>query len=199
MMAPDISSMRPAIRGRARGTTLIEVLVTLVLVAFGLLGIGALQAKMQVGTLESYQRAQGVVLLEDMSARINASAATAASHVLAAPVGTDDTQPDDCGALAAGAPRNICEWSKSLKGAAELKGASKVGAMIGARGCVDLVQAEDATTGVCRPGVYLVSVAWQGMHATSPSALACASGLYGDDSNRRVISVRVTVGLPGCT
>ncbi|MTW05765.1 type IV pilus modification PilV family protein [Pseudoduganella ginsengisoli] len=192
--------MNPTLHpGRQRGTTLIEVLVTLVIVAFGLLGIGALQAKMQLGTIEAYQRAQAVVLLEDMSARINANKANAGTYVLANPAGTGDSQPDDCTGMAAGAPRDICEWSAALKGAAEVKSGTKVGAMVGARGCIEQIQAPDTTTGVCQPGIYQVSVAWQGLHLTSASALTCGSGLYGADGNRRAISVRITVGLPACT
>ena len=184
---------------RVRGTTMIEVLVTLVILAFGLLGVAALQGKMQLGTIESYQRAQAVVLLEDMTARIGANQASAASYVLATPAGTGDSQPDDCGALAAGAPRDVCEWSNALKGAAEQKAGAKVGAMVGARGCVTLVQAADPGTGVCRPGIYLVTVTWQGAHKTVAPALACATGRYGDEGYRRAIAVHVTVGLPSCS
>ncbi|MES2125915.1 MAG: prepilin-type N-terminal cleavage/methylation domain-containing protein [Pseudomonadota bacterium] len=185
-------------RGHQQGTTLIEVLITMVILGFGLLGIAALQAKAQIGSIESYQRAQGVVLLEDMSARLNSNRAQAATYILANPAGTGDSQPGDCSGLAAGAPHDICEWSNALKGAAELKGSSKVGAMVGARGCIEQLQAPDPSVGICRPGIYQVSVAWQGMHLTAPSALTCAQGLYGNDSNRRVIAVRVTVGLPAC-
>ena len=46
-----------------RGVSLIEVLITMVVVAFGLLGLAAFQAKAQVGSIESYQRAQAAVLL----------------------------------------------------------------------------------------------------------------------------------------
>ena len=52
-----------------RGVTLVEVLVTVVILAFGLLGIAAFQAKAQVGSIEAYQRAQAVVLLQDMRKR----------------------------------------------------------------------------------------------------------------------------------
>ncbi|MBA5690697.1 type IV pilus modification protein PilV [Duganella sp. LX47W] len=178
---------------------MIEVLVTLVILAFGLLGVAALQGKMQLGTIESYQRAQAVVLLEDMGARIQSNRASAAAYVLNTPAGTGDGQPGDCSTLAAGTPRDICEWSNALKGAAELKAGAKVGAMVGARGCIDQVQAPDATKGVCRPGIYQVTVTWQGVHKTVASALTCATGLYGDDSYRRAIAVHVTIGLPACS
>lgn len=178
---------------------MVELLVTLVILAFGLLGVAIMQSKMQVGTIESFQRAQGVVLLEDMSARISANGANASSYVLIAPVGTGDSQPDDCSGQPAGAPKDICEWSLALKGAAELQSSAKVGAMVGGRGCIELIQAPDLTQGVCQPGIYRVTVAWQGLHKTAPSALTCAAGMYGDDSNRRAISVRVAVGMPGCS
>ncbi len=184
---------------RMGGTTMIEVLVTLVILAFGLLGVAALQGKMQLGTIESYQRAQAVVLLEDMAARIAANQANAASFVLAAPAGTGDSQPDDCSTQAAGAARDVCEWSNALKGAAEQKAGAKVGAMVGARGCVQQVQAPDTTKGICRPGIYQVTVTWQGAHKTVAPALTCATGLYGDDSYRRAVAVHVTVGLPSCS
>ncbi|MES2148890.1 MAG: type IV pilus modification protein PilV [Pseudomonadota bacterium] len=184
---------------KEQGTSLLEVLITMVILAFGLLGIAALQGKTQIGTIESYQRAQAVVLLEDMNARINANRATAATYVLQAPAGTDDAQPADCNALGSGAPRDVCEWSNALKGTSEVRDSAKVGAMTGARGCIDLVQAPDPSAGVCRPGIYLLSVAWQGLHQTAASALNCGKNLYGEEGNRRVISVQVTVGLPSCS
>ena len=64
---------------RTGGTTMSEVLGTLVILAFGPLGVAALQGKMQLGTTESYQRAQAVVLLEDMGARVTANQANAAA------------------------------------------------------------------------------------------------------------------------
>ncbi len=180
--------------------SLIEVLVTLVILAFGLLGIAALQAKSRVGTLESYQRAQGLVLLEDLQARMIGNPAHATDYVTSAPIGSADSQPADCASLPFGSARDLCEWSQELKGAAETtQGQTAVGAMIGARGCVEQLQAPNPAAGVCQPGVYRISVAWQGMHPTRASALACGANLYGPDSNRRVIAVQLVVGLPDCS
>lgn len=182
------------------GSSMIEVLVTIVILAFGLLGLAGLQMKVQNSEMESYQRAQALVLLNDMVERINGNRASAASYVVATPVGTGDAQPASCTGLAAGAPRDACEWSNALKGSAETAGGSKVGAMIDARGCIDLVQAPNSATGVCTPGIYEVAVAWQGLAGTAASAKTCAQGFYGaDDSARRVISARITVGLPSCS
>jgi type IV pilus assembly protein PilV len=184
---------------RARGVSLIEVLITMVVLAFGLLGLAAFQAKAHVGTIESYQRAQAAVLLQDMGARLSCNSAAAASYVTAAPLGTGSAVGEDCALEAAGSARDLCEWSAALKGAAEQRDDSKVGAMQDARGCIQEVRAKNEAAGVCTPAVYLVTVVWQGMHATRAPAQACGKDLYGEDTHRRAVSVRVAVGLPGCT
>jgi type IV pilus assembly protein PilV len=61
------------------------------------------------------------------------------------------------------------------------------------------LQAPDPTAGVCQPGIYRLSVAWQGMHATRASSLACGANQYGPDANRRAIAVQVAIGLPDCS
>jgi type IV pilus assembly protein PilV len=181
-----------------RGVTLIEVLVTVVVLAFGLLGIAAFQAKAQAGSLEAYQRAQAVVLLEDLQARMTGNPAQVADYVTTTPLGTGDL-PGTCSSLAFGALRDKCEWSTALQGAAELKGTDvKVGAMIGARGCVTQVQARSEVAGACRPGIYKLTVAWQGLHQTRAPSHTCGSGQYGAETLRRAISVRVAVGVPNC-
>jgi type IV pilus assembly protein PilV len=191
---------RPAYRSASAGLTLVEVLVTVVVLAFGLLGIAALQAKMQVGTVESYQRAQAVVLLDDMRARLLGNAAHAADYVTTAPLGTGDSTATDCTSLAIGAARDRCEWSQELQGSAEKTSAgSASGAMVGARGCVDQVQAPNPAAGVCQPGIYRISVAWQGLHPTLAPSLSCGANRYGPDANRRAIAVQVTIGLPDCS
>jgi type IV pilus assembly protein PilV len=186
----------------AAGVSLVEVLVTVVILAFGLLGIAAFQAKAQIGALEGYQRAQAIVLLQDMRARLAGNPAHAADYLTASPLGTNDGQSADCATLAAGGARDKCEWSRALKGAAVADAGGAQGgstAMIGARGCIEEVQARNEAPGVCQPGIYRVSVAWQGLHPTKAPALACARDAYGPDTSRRAIAVRVVVGTPRCS
>lgn len=182
-----------------RGTSMIEVLVTIVILAFGLLGLAGLQLRIQNGEMESYQRGQALVLLNDMVERITANRANATSY-LSASIGTGDAQPGSCAAVAAGAAKDLCEWSNALKGAAETSGGNRVGAMIGARGCITEIQTANAASGVCTPGIYEVAVAWQGLRGTVAPAKLCGKDSYGaDDSLRRVISMQITVGLPTCS
>ncbi len=195
MATPDLPQVP-----RQGGTTLIEVLVTMVILAFGLLGIAAFQAKAQVGSIEAYQRAQAVVMLEDLQARMHTNTANTDDYVTTSPLGTGDSEPADCTDPAfTVAERDLCEWSAMLKGTGEKSSTdTKVGGMEGARGCVSQVQAADATEGVCKPAIYQLTVAWQGRHPTVAPAQACGKDLYGADTNRRAISVRLSVGLPHC-
>ncbi|MCF8159465.1 MAG: type IV pilus modification protein PilV [Polaromonas sp.] len=182
------------------GSSLIEILVTIVILAFGLLGLAGFLMQVQTTEWESYQRAQALNLLNDMVERININKAVAANYVTTSPMGTGDTGPADCSTLAIGAPRDLCEWSNKLKGSAEVKAGANIGAMEGARGCITLVQAPNPTAGLCLPGIYQVSVAWQGRNQTvAPKAsLGCGKDLYGDDKARRVIAQAVSVAMLTC-
>jgi type IV pilus assembly protein PilV len=183
---------------KLRGFTLIEVLITLVVIAIGVLGVGALQARTHLSALESAQRAQAVALANDMISRINLHREVAADYATLAPLGTGAADATDCATLASGPPRDQCEWSKLLKGSAERVGGANAGAMIGARGCIELVQARNDAPGVCQPAIVQVTTAWQGVVETSAPSLACGSGAYGDDRLRRATATRVVIGLPKC-
>jgi type IV pilus assembly protein PilV len=184
----------------SRGTSLVEVLVSLVILAFGLLGIASLQAKMGAAEMESYQRAQGVLALSQMTERLTTNSAQAANYVTAGTVGTGDAEPASCAGIAPGANFDLCEWSNTLKGLSEKSGGSGVGGMVGGRGCITQLQAPNPALGVCTAGVYQVSVSWQGTVPTAANLnLACGTGLYGgNDAYRRVISATVSVPTTSC-
>ena len=96
-------------------------------------------------------------------------------------------------------------WNDLLQGGAERKGAgaTRVGAMIGARGCVSYnVNSEyvNATTNanVAGTGEYTVAVSWQGMANTFAPTKACGAGLYGTaaatDTLRRTVWATMRIG-----
>jgi type IV pilus assembly protein PilV len=177
---------------RQRGISLLEALITIIVLAFGILGLAGLQAKMQSAEVESYARSQALLLLDDMAARLNANRVNAAAYVTATPAGTGDTQPTDCSVTALGVDRDLCEWSNALKGNSELAAGSGVGAMIGGRGCV-----EPLAAGV-NPPSYRIAVVWQGLTATVIPSIDCAQNLYGgNDAFRRVVAKVVTIGNGG--
>lgn len=165
---------------------MLEVLVTIVISAFGLLGIAGLQARMHLGEMESYQRAQATILLRYITDRISANHKSAMSYVTANPLGTDQGF-QDCSNLA-GASLDLCEWGNLLAGAGESSGGARRGAMIGARGCV-------LNTEPAMPRKFTVAVVWQGLTPTvAPGSTACAAGAYSDARTRRAIVAPITVG-----
>jgi len=62
---------RPSPRSAQLGVTMLEVLVSLVILVFGLLGLIGMQAHTQVATFESYQRGQALILVQDMADRVS--------------------------------------------------------------------------------------------------------------------------------
>jgi type IV pilus assembly protein PilV len=167
------------------GTSMIEVLVSIVIVVLGLLGLAGLQSHASLGEAEAYQRAQAVILSKDMVDRINANRFRAPDFATDVVQGTGLTV-EAC-ALKSGAERDLCEWSNALLGAAETRGSDKVGAMPEARGCITLVEPN-------MPLVYEVAVVWQGATPTRAPSTTCGAGLYGDDRFRRAVVTRVRVG-----
>lgn len=183
-------------QSRQTGTTLLEVLVTVVILAFGLLGLAGLEMKTRSVEMESYQRSQAMVILNDMVNRLQMARGNAADYVAdGALVGAEE---NDCSALT-GSAFDLCEWGNALIGAGETLGGSKVGAMIGAKGCITEIQTPDNTPGACTPGIYEITVTWQGMFKTKPPSNTCAQDVeYGDASMRRAISLRVSAGTGSC-
>jgi type IV pilus assembly protein PilV len=179
------------IRCKERGVSLIEVLVTLVILAVGMLGIMGMQARLQQSEAEVYQRTQALILLQDMASRLAANRNQAASYVTgpSSPLGAGMTCP-----VVGTTPleRDRAEWCNALQGAAETDATGNVGAMLGGRGCVESLGS----------GQYLITVAWQGLGALSmpPSGAACAANSYNlagsectGDLCRRVVTTVVRV------
>ena len=154
---------------------MIEVLVTIVILAIGLLGLLQMQGRLQKSEMESYQRTQAVILLNDMASRMSTNRENIASYE------TVGLSPADLGV---GGPSDPCEstfvdglqpgdsgeWCRAIQGAAESQGGSSVGAMIGGRGCIENIGTNQ----------YLVTVVWQGLTPISapPTEVDCGAGLY---------------------
>ena len=128
--------MRPRARHSQRGALMIEVLVTIVILAIGLAGLMQMQNRLQKSEMESYQRTQALILVNDMASRINTNRAIVDSYV------TDTLGP---AYLGVGGNSGACswdyddglhqgdsgEWCRALRGAAETESGTTVGAMVG--------------------------------------------------------------------
>lgn len=179
------------------GFSLIEVLVTIVIVVIGLLGWAGLQSKASVVQMEAYQRAQGLAAMRDMADRIMSGRGLLAGfQSKAASDGSIvfGTGGSECATVTNPAESQLCLWEQALKGAAETSAGSQVGAMIGARGCIINV---NPPTDFALADFFIV-VVWQGLTPTAdldagtPAAL-CASGVNFGTGLRRAVVTRVMI------
>lgn len=181
------------VASKQRGISLIEVLVTLLILAVGMLGVMGMQARLQQSDTEVYQRTQALILLDDMASRLAANRNAAASYVTGAsnPFGVGMTCPTATSASTR-LERDRAEWCAALQGAAEAEDGSQVGAMLGGRGCVESLGS----------GEYLITVAWQGLGPLTapPAGVACGANSYdmadsqcSADACRRVVTTVVRV------
>ncbi|MCK9284995.1 MAG: type IV pilus modification protein PilV [Rhodocyclaceae bacterium] len=188
-------------RKNQSGASLIEVLVSMLIVAVGVLGLAALQARAMNAEFESYQRSQAILLANDMVERLrmNRTAMGSFKNITDPATGVsylgtagDDSYVVDCTSTQAG--KDLCAWSLLLQGSAETNsGGSKIGAMAGARGCISYDPATEIS-GVVDSGLFTVSVVWQGTQETLASSTNCANGLYGSEARRRVVSMSFRLG-----
>ena len=185
------------------GFTLLEALISMLVIALGLLGLAGLQVRMQQAEFESYQRSQALILLYDMVDRIQSNRSTAACFALTTDaaagtpyVGAGANPPTGCTASTSAnntlADNLIAEWDGLLEGAAVTSGGASVGAIIGARGCVSydsLTEVPDtAGAPISGTGIYTVAIAWQGTIDTFAPVNNCAKDLYGAETQRRVVA-----------
>ena len=196
----------------ARGFSMLEILVTILILMLGLLGLAGLQTRAHTAELESYQRAQALILASKIVDAIRSNRRTAQCFAVtdasvgtpfAGAAATGHAGTPACAASTAAentlADNSFTEWDLELQGAAETKSGVSVGAMIGARGCVSY----DATTELIDPatggitsgtGLYTAAVAWQGLNDTIAPTVNCANGLYGSELKRRVVTMSFRIG-----
>jgi len=95
---------------RQNGFSMVEVLVTLVILLVGLLGLAGVMVQGQRSEVESYQRVQALILLQDMAARINANrnAATCYAYTTNTTNGTPYLGTTGTGVKATPVPATAC-------------------------------------------------------------------------------------------
>lgn len=184
-----------------RGFSLLEVLVSLLILMVGLLGIAGLMVKGQRASFEAYQRQQALALAQDMAEKIRSNRGGAPFYVtnglvsqpgegqlFSARQGCDASRTCTQEQLALD---DLAAWDGLLAGTSKIDvNHRNVGGIIGARGCVEWANlppdpANDPT--------FVVSVAWQGdMETTAPTSSSCGEGQYGSAAKRRLVSLTVS-------
>ena len=173
---------------RTRGFTLIEVLIALVVLAFGMLSLARVLGRSAQEEMEAQQRAQAMTLAIELSGRIANNPKQAATYV-------GDYAPngpaEDCSAIdpADLGERDRCAFRNRLRGGETLDGGRSVGVPIASMGCV-LNPA---------PNVYVIAIAWQGLVATEAADSPCGAGVYGaaNEKTRRVYSTTIQIATLG--
>ena len=181
-----VSSLSVRQARRQGGALLIEVLVSILICAFGLLGFVGIQARAAQMSFESHQRSQALLLVEDMVNRINANRMNASSYLTTTGlVGSGSTA--SCASATTVAARDLCEWTNPIRGSSEVRGSSNVGAMLKARGCI--------TRATGTTDRYVVAVFWEGMIPTGAPAGTCTglSGTYGTPALIREASATLCI------
>jgi type IV pilus assembly protein PilV len=170
------------------------VLITLLILLLGLLGLLGLMTRANTAELESYQRVQAVILMRDMFNRIESNRAVAGCYsngTVGTQFGTEYAGTPTCtlgsAAQNAQAVADITAWNALLLGGAETKSGNKIGAMIGARGCITQLDAAN--------NIYMISVVWQGMTPTAAPKVTCGLGKYGaTETLRRAVTLTLRIG-----
>lgn len=172
---------------RARGFTLIEILIALVVLAFGMLSLARVIGRSAQEELEAYQRSQAMTLALEMAGRITSNPKQAAQYVdeyaPTGPVEDCTALPDPTDAVA----HDRCEWRNRLRGADIVTDGKGIGAPIAARGCVIDAGAN----------LYTVAVAWVGTVPTAGADSPCGAGEMGDETLRRAYSTVFQVATLG--
>jgi type IV pilus assembly protein PilV len=188
-------------------------MVTVLLLAIGLLGLLGMQTRATAAEFESYQRGQAIALARDMQARLFSARGIAPGFLDPAVSSLDGSifvgsgteaasfadADGNCrapvaGDLASFAAAQACAWGRELQGASMRDGADAIGAMAGARGCLIRIEPPQQNA---LADIYVVIV-WQGIEprtdpaADSPAA-RCASDVDFGPGQRRGISMRVLV------
>ncbi len=189
---------------RCRGTGLIEVMVTVVVLSIGLLGIAALQVQSKRSNFEAIQRTTATMLAHAMIERMRANESALSTYLSeGAEVGgetiTSEPSPD-CSSGNACTPsqlaqHDVWEWEQAVDGAGETAGSSKTGGLVSPTACL-------SGPGGGGTGAYTVSIAWRGQNSVAnPSSSTCgeSSGKYDGpggadpDTFRRVLTLDVFI------
>lgn len=127
---------------RQQGFTLVEVLVTVFVVAVGLLAAAALQAISKKAAIDAMQRTTATVLAQEMVERIRSNPVQLDRYRGGlVKSGAASTTAPSCGSGTACTPEqtvalDFAQWWRSLEGASETIGGASAGGLRAPRGCV---------------------------------------------------------------
>ena len=180
-------------RRHQEGVTLIETLISAVVVSVGLLGVFQLHLVAKRGSYESFQYTQAHALATDIVERMRANPSQLSNYAsrdygtgnLAAPAKSCANLTADEGGCVA--PEMVQwdqhQWHQMLTGRDEMMGDRAIGGASGMRGCVTVSDA-----------AVEVVVTWRGMDETVDGAVGGTAAQCGQaDARRRSVRIATTI------
>lgn len=160
---------------RCRGTTMMEVLVSVFVLSIGVVGVAGLQVTAKRSNFEATQRVTAVALAQDIIERMRSNLEELGTYTDAGVGRTIDgtSMPavdcsTDCGPVTL-ALYDLYELEQAANGVAEQAAGNNVGGLTLPTTCI--------TGPDGGPGIYSVAIAWRGMTKLSnPGTDACGSG-----------------------
>ncbi|OSZ66026.1 type IV pilus modification protein PilV [Hydrogenophaga sp. IBVHS2] len=201
-LAPDAaapSAPPHPLRRAQRGFALIEVMVTVLVITFGLISLAGLQLATKRGGNTSYQRTLALTIANEMLERINLNASVAASYNTGlntglgrgslGAIGKDCTLSAGACTPAELAAWDLWNWERRLDGAGILDAAANdASGLLEARGCVVFTPDGAASP---NSGQVRVIVSWRSLtdttDAATTAALTCGAVATGTDAGRQQV------------
>lgn len=171
---------------KRNGFSLIEVMVSLVILTVGLIGIFNLHIVAKRGSFESFQQTQASYYANDIINRMRLNPTQLANYVNGSPYSGNPTAVSkNCegAAICSTAEMtnwDIFEWQSSFTGASETVGTKNVGGLSTATGCIQ--QNGDTVT---------VILSWEGIRSTSDSGDENSCGTESD--KRRIYTIETVI------
>ena len=189
----------------AKGFTIIEVMVSVIIFSIGLIGIAKLQVVSKQSNYDAVARITATGLAQDMLSRMRANPGELLAYVTVSGINTVGrtsitTEPTpNCSSTASGdicgaeelADHDVWEFEQALDGAAEQDAnGNSLGGLSQPTACISGPVDGSA-------GVYTVAIVWYGKTPLSnPAANACGenTGLYGTNNEfRRLLVVETFI------
>ncbi|GIU41903.1 type IV pilus modification protein PilV [Shewanella colwelliana] len=177
-------------KNSGKGFSLIEVMVSLVIMVIGLIGIFNLHIVAKRGSFESFQQTQASYYANDIISRMKLNSSQLASYGSSSGVGTQYSgTPTTPGTACTGAATctpaqmaawDLFEWRAAFTGQAEVVNAQNVGGLDTPTACIQ-VNGNNVT----------VVMSWRGIRSTSDSELFVGCGSAND--RRRVYSIQTVI------
>ena len=177
-----------------RGVSLVEILVTLILISIAVLGSASMQVFAKRANNQAMQRTAAAYLAQDLMERMRSNRSSLENYLPVATLGngSQGTAPAvDCAAVAANctsqelAAFDLWEWEQNLDGATEQANSTNAGGLNLPTACIT-----GPLGGI--GGIYQVAIAWRGLDEhPNPTINDCGSttNRYGANNEFRHVLV----------